>query len=126
MVQAYVRHNFFERNQGFARSLRFDVFNDDRTWIMQHRSAAGREWWARFQALLDEQVEWPSEYLFKFIVPTSSLEALTAVFGDHPVRVRASSKGNYASVTARMHMTSSEDVLAIYRAAGKVDGVISL
>jgi putative lipoic acid-binding regulatory protein len=40
--------------------------------------------------------------------------------------VRASSKGNYVSVTARLYMASSEEVLAIYHAAGRVDGVISL
>ena len=54
------------------------------------------------------------------------VDELKAVFGRHPVKVRASSKGNYVSVTARMHMTSSDDVLAVYREAGKVEGVISL
>lgn len=93
---------------------------------MQHRSASARAWWDRFQALLDDQVEWPSEYLFKFIVPSAGLDALKAVFGMHPVNVRASSKGNYVSVTARLHMASSDEVLAIYQAAGEIEGVISL
>ena len=56
----------------------------------------------------------------------SELDALKEVFGDHPVQVRASSKGNYVSVTARIEMHSSDEVIDIYQAAGQVEGVISL
>ena len=126
MVQALYDEIFSERNTRFERSLRNDVFNDVRTSIMQNRSESGKEWWANFQSLLDTQVEWPSEYLFKFIVPTDQLDEMKAVFGNHPVRVRASSKGNYMSVTARLHMASSDEVLAVYHAAGRIEGVISL
>lgn len=83
-------------------------------------------WWSRFQSLLDDQVEWPEEYLFKFIAPQASLEDLKAVFGRYPIEVRASSKGNYYSVTARMRMHSSDEVIAVYKAAAEVEGVISL
>ncbi len=48
------------------------------------------------------------------------------VFGTHPVTVRASAKGNYASVTARLEMHSSDEVVAIYTAASEVEGVVSL
>lgn len=85
-----------------------------------------RAWWDNFQRLLDDQVDWPSEYLFKFIAPQDSLDDLKSVFGTYPVQVRPSSKGNYASVTARMEMHSSDEVIAVYKAAGSVDGVISL
>ncbi len=93
---------------------------------MQKPSETGPEWWDRFQSLLDAQIDWPSEYMFKFIVPSDNLDDLKAVFGENPVRVRASRKGNYMSVTARLHMTSSDEVVAIYHAAGRVEGVISL
>jgi hypothetical protein len=93
---------------------------------MQMKSAKSEAWWSRFQALLDQQTDWPSEYLFKFIVPSEGLGDLKEVFGETPVQVRASSKGNYMSVTARMEMASSDEVIAIYHAAGKVEGVISL
>lgn len=93
---------------------------------MQNEPQNNRAWWRRFQALLDDQTEWPSKYLFKFIVPRAGLNELKAVFGEHPVKVRASTKGNYVSVTAKMEMQSSDEVIHIYRAAGEVDGVISL
>lgn len=83
-------------------------------------------WWTNFQALLDEQNEWPSPYVFKFIVPADHLDALKQVFGDHPVSVRASRRGNYMSVTARIDMDSSDAVLEIYRAASDIEGVIAL
>ncbi len=93
---------------------------------MRELSRAGQDWWDRFQALLDEQIDFPSEYLFKFIVPSSNLDELKHVFGHHPVKVRESRKGNYVSVTARMEVHSSDEVIAVYNAAAEVEDVISL
>jgi hypothetical protein len=90
------------------------------------KMADGPQWWASFQQLLDEQIEWPNDYLFKFIVPHHGFDQIRAVFGEHPVAVKASSKGTYLSVTATLFMQSSQEVIDIYTAAGKVDGVISL
>jgi hypothetical protein len=93
---------------------------------MQPSQKKGEGWWNDFRELLDDQNDWPTEYVFKFIAPQGELDDLKAVFGEHPVRVRESSKGNYVSVTARMEMHSSEEIVAVYKAAGEVDGVISL
>ncbi len=84
------------------------------------------EWWSKFRQLLEEQAEWPSEYLFKFIVPKAGLEALREVFGEQETIVRASTRGKYLSVTARFTVQSPEDVIAIYTNAGNIEGVISL
>jgi len=92
---------------------------------MYHRAADGA-WWERFRELLDGQNEWPGPYLFKFIVPRAGLEDLKEVFGEHPVVVRASTRGRYVSVTAIMEVGSSDEVISIYRAAGQVEGVIAL
>jgi hypothetical protein len=93
---------------------------------MRELSKAGKEWWDRFQDLLDDQIDFPSEYLFKFIVPVSNLEDLKGIFGHYPVEVRESSKGNYVSVTARMEVHSSDEVIALYSAAAEIEDVISL
>ncbi|MFQ5572541.1 MAG: DUF493 domain-containing protein [Rhodothermales bacterium] len=93
---------------------------------MRPLSPKGETWWERFQNLLDDQNEWPTEYVFKFIAPQAGLDDLKAVFGKHPVAVRASSKGNYISVTARMEMHSSDEIIAVYKAAAVVEGIISL
>ena len=93
---------------------------------MQPSADHGAAWWQRFQALLDNQTEWPTVYVFKFIAPQEGLDALKAVFGRYPLQIRASSKGNYYSVTAQMEMHSSDEIIAVYKAAGEVEGVISL
>jgi putative lipoic acid-binding regulatory protein len=94
--------------------------------INQPDAENDEEWWQRFKELLDDQNEWPTRYTFKFIAPSDSLDRLKHVFGDHPVRVRESSKGNYKSVTAHLQMSSSEEVVEIYQEASSIDGVISL
>lgn len=83
-------------------------------------------WWSNFKQLLDDNNEWPVVYLFKFIVPKDGMDALKQVFEDHEIDIKASTKGNYLSLTTRIHVESSDDVVAIYRAAGEVEGVIAL
>ena len=82
--------------------------------------------WERFQNLLDDQMDWPSEFVFKFIAPQAGLADLKAVFGLHPVKVRSSRAGNYVSITARMQVHSSHEIIAVYKAAAAVKGVILL
>jgi len=93
---------------------------------MQSMSGKGKTSWERFQRLLDDQMEWPSEFVFKFIAPEAGLTDLKAIFGKHPVNVRSSREGNYVSVTARMEMHSSYEIIAVYKAAATVEGVILL
>ena len=85
-----------------------------------------KQWWERFQLLLDEGVEWPSEYIFKFIVPSDQLLEVEKLFHKVPFKVRQSSKGNYASVTAKIVVHSSDEVIAMYTSAAKVEGIILL
>ncbi len=92
---------------------------------MQNLNGNGEAWFVRFQALLDEQTDWPADYLFKFIVPAKELDEMKEVLGEE-VKVRSSSRGNYMSVTANRYMASSREVIAVYKAAGEVDGVIAL
>ena len=82
--------------------------------------------WDRFQHLLDDQMDWPTEFVFKFIAPQAGLNELKAIFGLHPVRVRSSRAGNYVSITARMQMHSSSEIIAVYKAAAAIKGVILL
>ena len=85
-----------------------------------------KQWWANFQKLLDEGIEWPHEYLFKFIVPTSRVEDVEQLFHKIPVEIKESSKGKYASVTARMKVHTSDEIIAVYTSAAKIEGIILL
>ena len=85
-----------------------------------------KQWWDRFQQLLDDGVEWPSEYVFKFIVPRDNLSEVEELFHLLPIKIRESSKGNYASVTASIEVHSSDEVIAMYTSAAKIEGIILL
>jgi putative lipoic acid-binding regulatory protein len=81
---------------------------------------------ASFKEKLDQQHGWPTLYMFKFIVPSGKEEEVFALFPKNQLTTKASRKGNYVSVTAKVMMRSSEDVMAKYRAAHKIEGVLAL
>lgn len=84
-------------------------------------------WWDNFRTLLDDQNEWPTTYLFKFIAPKEKAAAVEALFkGAAEVTIRASSKGSWHSITTRVHVDSADMVVDYYRQAAEIEGVISL
>ncbi|MEQ9103233.1 MAG: DUF493 family protein [Rhodothermales bacterium] len=84
-------------------------------------------WWDKFRTLLDDQNEWPTTYLFKFIAPKDKAEQVEQLFeGVGEVTVRASSKGSWRSITTRVHVESADRVVDYYRQAAEIEGVISL
>ena len=89
-------------------------------------SAANREWWDDFKVLLEDQYEFPTLYLFKFIAPKENMADLKEVFIGNDIDIKASSKGKYQSVTSRVLVESSQEIVDIYQSAGKIEGVISL
>ncbi len=84
------------------------------------------EWWERFSRLLDEQNEWPATYMFKFIVPLEQMPAFQTLFAEAEIQTRASSQGNYISVTMTPTMESAEAVREIYEKAGQLPGIVLL
>lgn len=82
------------------------------------------------KAALEQVHEWPSMYLFKFIVPSENQKVaqLEALFNSETaeIRLRQSKNGKYTSVSAREVMTSSDEIIALYEEAYKIEGVISL
>lgn len=84
------------------------------------------EWWDNFRTLLDDQNEWPSTYLFKFIAPKEKAEDVQRLFEGQDVLVRASAQGSYHSITSRVHVDNAESIVDYYRRAALIEGVISL
>ncbi len=83
----------------------------------------------KFKALLEESYSWPTYYLFKFIVPSSSEDELKSVFAgkaNQKMEVRPSKNGNYLSISINILMKSADEVLEIYKAVEKVKGIMSL
>lgn len=81
---------------------------------------------AEFKEKLDQQHSWPSLYMFKFIVPREKEHQIQTLFPYNELSTKESAGGKYVSVTAKVMMGSSDDVIRIYEEAYKVEGVISL
>lgn len=74
-------------------------------------------------------LEWPSVYLFKFIVPNHNekIAMVSALFDENAaISYHTSSKGSYVSVSVKEVMLSSDSVIEIYEKAIKIEGIISL
>lgn len=84
------------------------------------------DWINSFKSKLDQHHSWPSLYIFKFIVPTEKAEELKNLFPMHNSTEKASTKGNYVSVTMQIMAPSSDSVIEIYQQAATIEGLIAL
>lgn len=83
-------------------------------------------------AKLREQLqllEWPSVYMFKFIVPNESdkVARVSALFETPSnVNLQPSRTGKYISVGAKELMLDVESVINVYKKASEIEGIIPL
>jgi len=89
------------------------------------------EFYKKLKAQLHDTSIWPSEYLYKFIVPTkpSKIEQIKVIFDNMGavINTRLSKKGKYTSLSVNVRMKSPDTVIEIYKQIGReVEGVISL
>ena len=76
-----------------------------------------------------EQEEWPSTYMFKFIMPNENetVTRLLNIFGTaNKQQMQNSRNGKYISITIEELMLSASDVIEKYEKAAQLKGVISL
>lgn len=76
-----------------------------------------------------ENEEWPSTYLFKFILPNDneSISKLLSIFGtENNQQMQNSRNGKYVSITIEELMMSADDVIVKYEKAALLKGVMSL
>lgn len=81
---------------------------------------------ASFKEKLDTEYEWPALYVFKFIVPKNNTQQVKDIFNQHDTSEKASSKGNYVSVTVKVLADSSDTIIDYYLKASTIEGVIAL
>jgi len=88
------------------------------------------DFYSRLRRQLEEDTTWPTQYLFKFIVPANleKIAEVRAVFDgtDAMITTRDSSRGNFTSISIKLTMQSPDGVVEKYIAVSKVEGVISL
>ncbi|MCG8474672.1 MAG: DUF493 domain-containing protein [Cytophagales bacterium] len=82
----------------------------------------------QFKEKLEAQHKFPGKYKFKFIVAQEKkAELLSSILpGRARWQEKPSRNGKYLSMTAEVKMKSSEEVVAVYVQAKKIEGIISL
>jgi putative lipoic acid-binding regulatory protein len=89
------------------------------------------EFYKKLRSQLYDTAMWPSEYLYKFIVPTSDnkIEGIEVIFDNMGavIKTTKSRNGKYTSVSVNVRMDNPDAVIEKYKEVGvKIEGVISL
>ena len=79
-----------------------------------------------FREKLNATHQWPSLYMFKFIVPSDKVQDVKNVFPKHKAEEKPSSKGKYVSVTIQMMASSADEIIEKYEATSQIEGILSL
>ena len=76
-----------------------------------------------------ETMEWPSVYMYKFIVPNhpEKVEAIKAMFDDSAViKTNTSKNANFISVSIEVVELDVDSIIEKYTSASQIQGIISL
>ncbi len=88
------------------------------------------EFYARLKEQLVDSTLWPSEYLYKFIVPTdpNKVKQITDAFDNMGAVIKSniSKTGKFTSVSVNVTMKSAQSVIDKYKQLSVVEGIISL
>ena len=88
------------------------------------------EFYVRLKEELAKTSEWPSEYLYKFIVPTTTkkIEEVENAFDNMGavIKTHKSKAGKYTSISVNVLMESPELVVEKYIEVSNIEGIISL
>ena len=88
------------------------------------------EFYERLKEELRTTSNWPSIYLYKFIVPTetSKITAVEEAFNNMGAVINTvqSKTGKFTSVSVNVNMESPEHVVEKYQEVSTIEGIISL
>ncbi len=88
------------------------------------------EFYKKLKGQLLDTSKWPSDYLYKFIVPTdeNKIKAIEEIFNNTGavVETRQSKKGTYTSISVTVNLKNPDAVIEKYKAVGLIEGVIAL
>ena len=88
------------------------------------------EFYDRLREQLLENTSWPSNYLYKFIVPTDEdrIAQIHNIFDNTGavIETKQSKNGTYTSLSITVHLKDPDEVIVKYKEVAVVEGVISL
>ena len=88
------------------------------------------EFYDKLKLSLEETTTFPTNYMFKFIIPTdkSKFEQIDNMFNKLGAVIRSKTSKNekFTSLTILVDMNSPGEIIKKYKEVGAVEGVISL
>ncbi len=88
------------------------------------------EFYERLKTELEKNHEWPTRYVFKFIVPNDEkkVEELKKHFEDieYTFKQNYSRNGKYVSLTFITTMNSADEIINRYKSVENIEGLIAL
>ena len=88
------------------------------------------EFYDKLKLSLEETTTFPTNYMFKFIIPTDKdkFEQIDNMFNKLGAVIRSKTSKNekFTSLTILVDMNSSDEIIEKYKEVGIVEGVISL
>lgn len=82
-----------------------------------------------FRIKLLETTTFPTVYMFKIIVPSDNrkIALVESLFeSEADIKTKESDRGKYTSITAKQVIIDVEEILAIYKKASMIEGVMML
>ena len=79
-----------------------------------------------FKEKLENNHDFPEEYIFKFIIKPEHQNEVESLVDGAKVNLKASSGNKYLSVTMQKEMASSQEVIEVYKEAYGIEGIIPL
>jgi len=88
------------------------------------------DFYKKLKLSLEETTTFPTDYMYKFIIPTSDdkFSTIENIFNNlgAVINSKPSKNGKYTSLTILVKMKTPDDIIAKYKEASKVEGIISL
>jgi len=88
------------------------------------------EFYSRFHEQLTDFQDWPGPFLFKFIIrgDVQKVNQLKQMFEGKSaqLKLKNSSKKTFVSVSFLAKMKNPDEIIAIYKAASTIEGIITL
>jgi putative lipoic acid-binding regulatory protein len=80
----------------------------------------------QLKLVIDETMKFPTNYMFKFIVPKDELPNILGKLDGFKIREHNSSGGKYISVTAQKVFNTSDEIINVYKSVSSIKGLIAL
>jgi|TARA_B110000238_G_scaffold174456_1_gene194228 putative lipoic acid-binding regulatory protein len=86
--------------------------------------------YAKLKIQLGETSKFPSDYMYKFIVPTTGnqVQEVRDLFSDAnaEIKLKKSKTGKYESLSIVLKVKNPSEIISYYKKAEKIKGIISL